>query len=181
MSAVLEVKQYYQALSYALSAIEEHEVWRTGELLREVREKQGMVWLVGNGGSAATASHFANDLWKACHIKAIALPDLVPVITAFGNDDGWDRMFSQAMQGMMRQDDVLLAISCSGASGNVLTASSKVDKERLVIMTGLTHWQNELAKFPCYAKLLVPSNDIRIVEDAHLAICHSLVGILREQ
>jgi D-sedoheptulose 7-phosphate isomerase len=180
MNSGMQVKQYFQAVSYALAAVEEREVQRVAELLRGLSGRNGAVWLVGNGGSAATAMHFANDLWKACHIKAWALPGMVPIVSAYGNDQGWENMYGDAMRSMFEPEDILIAISCSGVSPNVLCAAGVAQPDQLVVMTGMTHHDNKLARFPSYAKLLVPSNEIKVVEDVHLAICHSIVGILQE-
>lgn len=179
MSVVAEARQYFGLVGRALQAVEEHQIERAVELFRKCREAQGVAWLVGNGGSAATASHFANDLCKMGHVRAIALPDMSPVVTAYGNDQGWAEMFAAPLAELRRPKDILVAITCSGASRNVLRAVSEVSSDQLVVLTGMTQWTNEIDKFPCYAKLRVASGDIRVVEDCHLAICHCIAGMLR--
>ena len=75
---------------------------------------RGIAWVIGNGGSAATASHFANDLFKMGRLRAVPLADLTPLSTAYGNDHGWKSMYADPLKGLMGREDVLIAISCSG-------------------------------------------------------------------
>lgn len=180
MDSVAEARRYFGLVGRALGDVDEHQVWRAVELFRGCREKQGRVWVVGNGGSAATASHFANDLLKMGHIDAVALPDHSPVVTAYGNDQGWDQMYKAPLQNTLGPRDVLVAITCSGTSRNVLEACGIVPQDQLIVLTGDgAKWSNEAARFPCYAKFCIPG-EIRVVEDVHLAICHCIAGLLRE-
>ncbi len=180
MNTVVEARDYFDKVAEALKAIDAHELWRASEVIRGVKERNGIVWIVGNGGSAATASHFANDLIKMCHVRAIPLADLTPTVTAYGNDEGWDMMFANPMGLLVSLHEVLVAISCSGSSVNVLRAASRMHKEDLIVLTGLVGWTNGLDKYPCAAKIRVPSADIRVVEDAHLSVCHAIAGMLAE-
>jgi D-sedoheptulose 7-phosphate isomerase len=180
MNLVMEVQGYFAKVTAALATVPDHSIWRAVNLLQEVRERGSTVWIVGNGGSAATASHFANDLRKMCMIKAIALPDLTPTVTAYGNDDGWENMFSHPLAVFHAPGDVLVAISCSGASPNVLQAARIMAEGNLIVLTGEMHWNNTLVGYPAAAVIGVDSQDIRVVEDVHLAICHCIAGVLRE-
>lgn len=146
--------------------------------LKRAKEAQATVWLVGNGGSAATASHFANDLLKVCEIDAVAVADMVPSVLAFGNDNGWENMFSGVLEQTMKYDDVLVAISCGGESQNVLTAAELFRKDNLIILTG-DDFESTLGLIKASAKVFVPHSEIRIQEDTHLAVCHAIVGALR--
>ena len=140
------------------------------------------VYIVGNGGSAATASHFANDLVKLAGIRAISVPDMTSTIMAYGNDGLWSLMFSDYLNAVMRPMDILVAISCSGRSKNVIEAvrTAIMLDGNVIIFTG-GRVGNDLIKLPfSYPSISIDHPDIRVVEDCHLAICHAIVGALME-
>lgn len=172
--------EHLQAVSQVLISLEPEHIGRIIAAFRELRKVNGGVWIVGNGGSAATASHFANDLRKMASIRAIAMPDLTPTVTAYGNDAGWINMFSYPLTILMRPTDMLVAISCSGKSKNVIEAARQVGGDRLIILTGVPARENELATLA--AKGLVYANhpDITVQEDVHLAVCHAIAIGLKE-
>jgi D-sedoheptulose 7-phosphate isomerase len=165
--------------SKALKDIDLYPIQHAVNILFKARMWDKRVWLVGNGGSAATASHFSNDLQKICGIDAISLPDRVSSILAYGNDDGWDRMFSNAMI-PFRKGDVLIAISCSGASANVLRAVEKAQllSGEVIVMTGKLTEKNALGLSGYPATIIVDFPDIKVQEDVHLVICHTIAGVL---
>lgn len=180
MDGVAEARQYFGYFREALQSVDYGEIEKAAALFRDCRERRGTAWIVGNGGSAATASHFANDLIKMGHVNARALSDEGPVITAYGNDLGWNKMYQAFLENLIGPSDVLVAITYSGASQNVLHALGVAWKDRILILTGnCDGWDNEAWRLPCYAKLCV-SGEIRIVEDLHLAICHCIAGLVAE-
>jgi D-sedoheptulose 7-phosphate isomerase len=170
------LSSYFSELSVALLAVDREELMKAIELLRKAQEGRATVWIVGNGGSAATAEHFANDLVKMCGIKAIAIPALMPTVTAFGNDDGWTKMFSNVLEVFQEPQDVLVAISCSGQSLNVVDAARGV--ENLIVLTGSDYQENRLVHMRSHAIIPVISEAITIQEDVHLAICHAITKVL---
>jgi len=92
------------------------------QLLDHTRREGRTVFIFGNGGSASTANHFANDLTKSANIKAIALTCNVPVLTAFANDVSYEMIFVEQLKRLMRYGDVVIGISGSGRSMNVYNA-----------------------------------------------------------
>jgi D-sedoheptulose 7-phosphate isomerase len=124
--------------------------------------------------------HFANDLQKMCGISATALPAQIPTILAYGNDDGWENMFSNAMDAF-RPGDVLVAISCSGSSPNVVNAAIlALRKEgKVIAMTGPTGNGNKLAKLPV-TLIVAQSFDIKVMEDVHSVVCHAIAGAIAD-
>jgi len=177
----MEYKQlgaHFAELAAALLSVDRDELRKAIETLKTARETRASVWIVGNGGSAATASHFANDLSKMCGIKAFSIPDMVPTITAFGNDEGWERMFQYTMDVYLERDDVVVAISCSGNSMNVVRASRSI--QNLVILTGNEFESNKLVHLPNRAVLAAMNDEITIQEDVHMAICHNIARLLRK-
>ena len=97
---------------------------------------------------------------------------MVPTVTAFGNDDGWDNMFSHTIDTYLESEDVVVAISCSGKSPNVILAARSIPN--LIILTGRDYENNILMRMPSKAILCAESDDITIQEDVHLAICHAI-------
>ena len=143
------------------------------------------IFVVGNGGSAATASHMMNDLnkgtlghkgdapWK--RFKVIALTDNVSLMTAWANDTDYNTVFSEPLKNLANRGDVLIAISASGNSPNII-AAVEVAKTLGVKVLGLAGFTGgKLAKLSDVC-VVVPSNDYGPVEDVHMIIDHILVG-----
>ena len=176
--------QYRQDVATALSGVYAPRVDEMVKLLERVRYQQATVYVIGNGGSAATASHFANDLLKMCGVRALALTDLSPTVLAYGNDHGWDQMFAMPLRRLLQPMDCVVAISCSGDSPNVAEAMRMVKTCGLpslksIVLTG-ADVNCRLAKIIPDVIVYVPFKDIRVQEDCHLVICHAVAGALRD-
>jgi D-sedoheptulose 7-phosphate isomerase len=119
---------YFDSLRKILDAIDLDAVERVVRTLRQVRDRAGTVYVAGNGGSAATATHWVNDLCKATRterglpIKAISLTDNASFLTALANDEGYDRVFAGQLENFATPGDVLILISASGNSPNLVRA-----------------------------------------------------------
>lgn len=173
------IKEYLADTMEALARVDSGEVLNACEMIQKAKDSGSIVWVVGNGGSASTAEHFANDLVKIAGVRAIALPSLSPSILAYGNDNGWERMFADPLCVLKRgEGDILVAISCSGQSPNVLEAASLFHHTRLIVLTG-NRTDSPLAGTDADAKIFVHDGDIRVQEDAHLAVCHAIAGEIR--
>lgn len=137
------------------------------------------IFVIGNGGSAATASHFACDLIKNVPggLRAVALDNLA-TLTAFANDDGYDVALVSQLITMADGKDILIAISTSGNSPNVVMAAQWFKNVGFVVaLTGFDG--GELGRL-AHLHIHVPSDCIEIVEDCHLAICHSIIWRLKD-
>lgn len=153
--------------------------------LEEARWKGQQVFTCGNGGSAATAMHFASDLAKGARavnkpsIKAESLCDNIALLTAWANDVSYDQVFAQRMALSIEAGDVLVAISASGTSQNVLNA---VDRARAVGATtiGFTGFNGGKLKDMVDICITVPSDSMEQIEDVHLLLCHLITTCLRE-
>jgi D-sedoheptulose 7-phosphate isomerase len=155
------------------------------DILLAARLKDRQVFTMGNGGSATTASHFVADLGKNTrvkgwpHFKVIGLTDNVAAITAYANDEGYENIFSRQLAGLVREGDVVIGISTSGNSGNVLKAV-RLANELGATTIGLTGFTGgELASL-VKLNIHVPSNRIEQVEDIHLMIEHMVITALKE-
>ena len=153
-------------------------------LILETRQSGKRIFIFGNGGSAATASHFANDLsagtrsWKK-PFKAISLSDNNAVLTAIGNDCGYDEIFVQQLKVHLEEKDVVIAISASGNSSNVLKAVEYANNLGAHTV-GLTGFDGGELKKISSLSLHVPSNkgEYGPVEDIHMIFDHLLYGYL---
>lgn len=157
----------------ALSLLDENEISIAVQILKAAKSRGNPVWIAGNGGSAATAAHFANDLLKMCRVKAINVSGMTPVVTAYGNDHGWERMYANALKVLISPGDVVILISCSGNSQNILEVANEFQSEHdIIVLTG--EGDGQLAKKNTAACIKVISDDITVVEDVHSIVCHEI-------
>ncbi len=140
----------------------------------------GTVYLCGNGGSAATASHLACDLQKASCVRAVCLSDSAPLITAWGNDDDYSEVFARQIERLARFGDVLIALSCSGTSPNVVKAAQAMKLIGGAVLAFTGAGGGELAPIADVC-LAIPSTSYPQIEDCHSAIGHALTVALREK
>ncbi len=137
------VSDYMDRLALTVTAISQQDIWSVIRVLYQAWENGRRVFLCGNGGSAATASHMANDLNKFTivegkpRLKAIALTDNIPLMTAWGNDSSYEDIFSEQLINFVEPGDLLIAISASGNSPNVIKAL-KTAREHLAITIGFS-------------------------------------------
>ena len=180
------VEAYIQALTKGLSQIPECQVGVLAEQLYEAYQNNRTVFLLGNGGSAALASHFACDLAKgtiprgAKRFRTIALTDSVPLLTAWANDTAYDNVFAEQLLGLASPGDYVFAISGSGNSPNVLRA---LETARLLgcKTMGLTGFYGGKMLSMLDYPLVVPLHHMQQVEDVHTVICHILYLRVRER
>lgn len=174
-------KSYLKYVCSVLEKISLDEIGLFVESLLKARDRGATVYFVGNGGSAATASHFANDIaiGTRCFDKpfrVISLCDNQAVITAIANDDGFEQIFSQQLGILLKKDDVVVAISASGNSKNLLSAIETA-KQKGAITVGLTAFDGGKLKEMVDLSVHVPTNrgEYGPAEDGHMVLDH-LVG-----
>lgn len=159
------------------------EIENVVRMLKGIKSRSATVWICGNGGSAATAAHFANDLVKMAGVRAIDVSSLTPITLAYGNDYGWDRMFVNVIKQMANPMDLIFLISCSGNSENIVAVPTELNfRCDVVALTGPDGGKlAELYRDSYVACLVrVMAEDIKAQEDVHLAICHAIAGALCE-
>ena len=158
---------------------------KVADIIRIARDEGNTVFTFGNGGSGSTAVHFASDLMKTAtrpdlkRIRAISLNDNMPLTTAWANDSSYEHVFKEQLENLMKPGDVVIAISGSGNSKNVLLATEYA-RSNGGITIGLTGFDGGSLKSLASVLVVVPSNDMLRIEDTHLAICHLLVRLLRD-
>lgn len=153
------------------------------EILSEARDKGRNVYVFGNGGSSATASHFVCDLLKTSIVdgkerfRAISLTDNVPVLSAWANDVSYQDVFAEQLKNFIKKDDVAVAISGSGNSPNVLKAVA-LAKEMGAITVGFTGSSGRLGEITDIP-IRVPSGNILLIEGVHSVLLHYVAEVLR--
>jgi D-sedoheptulose 7-phosphate isomerase len=154
--------------------------------LQRARECRAQIFLLGNGGSAATASHMANDLNKLAIVpgqprfRAIALSDNVPCITAWANDCAYEDIFAEQLLNFLDPGDVVIAISASGNSPNVLKAM-RTAREMGATTIGFTGKDGGQLRSLVDICVCVPSDQIGMQEDCHMMLDHIIANVLRLQ
>jgi D-sedoheptulose 7-phosphate isomerase len=142
------------------------------------------VYVFGNGGSAALASHCACDLGKGTVVngnrrfRVLSLTDNVPLMTAWANDACYDDIFAEQLETLIDKGDVALAISGSGNSPNVIRAL-QVARDAGAFRIGLTGFQGGGMKPLCDLCVIIPSKNMQIIEDLHVSVNHAIFSALR--
>lgn len=181
-----EIEHYWHELVCVMQEMPFDILVSAAELLLDCYRRGSTVFILGNGGSAATASHFACDLAKGtrtCGLPAfrvMPLSDNVPLLTAWANDTSYDRVFAEQLTTLVLPADVVITISASGNSPNVLAAARAAQQLGAVViaLTGQSGGQlYQLADLT----IRIPAQLIEQVEDVHLIIAHSLCVVLRRQ
>lgn len=175
-------KEYIKDINSTVDALDEKQISNFIDLLYNAYKEERMIFIIGNGGSAANASHFAQDLAKGTRknteqekrIKALSLTDNLPFITALGNDDGYDTIFEQQLKTFAKPGDILICISGSGNSPNIIKAVTWANENKLITV-GITGFDGgKLMKLSKYS-VHVPLNDMYITESIHSIIFHYIL------
>ena len=166
----------------ALSGVE-----RIISVILEAFDSGHTVFVFGNGGSAASASHMMCDMNKGTiapgqsrRLKTMALTDNVPLITAWANDTSYEHIFSEQLRNFVVNDDVAFAISGSGNSPNVLLALQAA-REAGAVTVGLAGYQGGKMKALCDVCAVVPSDNMQMIEDMHHSMLHSMFTVVKDR
>lgn len=179
---ISEINTYLEHEIDTLKALDVNEINAALNLLLETFENGNTVFVFGNGGSSATASHFQNDFNKGVSehtekkFNFQCLNDNVATVMAVANDIGFDEVFRFQLVGHMRPGDVVLAISGSGNSKNVLNAVEYAKKQGAKVI-GLTGFGGGKLKELSDVSLHVPVNSMQITEDIHMVFDHLMMSI----
>lgn len=185
LESMASVTTYFTELEHMLRDISQEHLKHVLALLEEAYQNGYRIFIMGNGGSAATASHFALDLAKntithgAPRLKAISLTDHVPLITAWSNDTAYEHIFEEQLANMIEPGDVVIGISTSGNSLNVINALL-LAKQTRASTVGLLGANGGLIKTIVDAYILAPGKNIEQEEDAHMILAHVITRHMRE-
>ena len=168
-----------------LSAIPIDAIERAVGIILDAYDNGAHVYVVGNGGSATNATHFACDLSKAtivdgrARLRVTSLTDNIALLTAWANDTSYDRVFSEQLTNLLDPGDVVIAISASGNSPNVVSAVLAARLMRASTI-GLVGFAGGRLLEAVDAAIHVPSNDYGVVEDCHSVIEHAITVSTRK-
>src|SRR5438552_14130480 len=175
----LDVRPFLERVGEELQRIDPKEVKLLADAIYDCYEQGRIVFLCGNGGSGSNCSHFCEDLGKGTlrredfeddrktRLRVISLTDNTPYILAWGNDEGFDRVFVEQLKNLAQPGDLLIAISGSGNSPNVLRAVEWANRHDLRTF-GCTGFNGGKLRTLAHQGLHVPLDDMGIVESIHL-------------
>ena len=184
------IQEYLEETSQVLQNLPLTEVARTIEVLNQARTEGKRIFVMGNGGSAAMASHFACDLGKGTvqegmpRFKVISLNDNVPLLTAYANDFGYETVFAEPLASLAEPGDVAIAISSSGNSPNVLWAMD-VARERGLTTIGIAGFEGGRLKEKVDVCVTVPADSqhpdgMQHAEDGQWVVLHAIFVAIRQ-
>lgn len=180
------IRRYLGEVQDVLETLPDEEIRDVVDILLSANYVGSTVFTLGNGGSAATASHFACDLAKGTitadrpRFRVIPLTDNMPLVTAWSNDVAYADMFAEQLRNLIQEGDVVVAFSGSGNSENVLRAVQLARQAR-GITVGLTGFSGGALKDAVDVPVVVPSHCMEQIEDVHVILCHLICTVLRQQ
>ena len=180
------VEDYIKGLSQCLGELSPQNLEEIADTIVAAWKKGKRIFIMGNGGSATTASHFARDLQMATatsgkpRVKAISLSDNIALITSLANDKDYASIFEEQLIGQMEKDDVVIGISASGNSPNVLKAIEYA-RHNGAITIGFIGFGGGKLKELIHKAVILSSRDYGQVEDVHLSLDHIISYLVRER
>jgi len=189
------VKKFLNEFAEVAGRFSEDDINKAIEILFEAWKNGNKIFIIGNGGSASTATHFACDLAKTTVVKGkkrfkvISLTDNVPLLTALTNDEGFSSIFVEQLKNLLENDDVVIAISVHGGAGQDkagpwsqnLLAAIQYAKDNSAKTIGIAGFDGGAFKKMADACIVVPANSTPYVESWHLALEHLICSCLREK
>src|SRR5260370_4154812 len=179
----LDPRAFLERAGQELLRIDTDEVKALAEVIFECYEKGRFVFVIGNGGSGSNASHFCEDMGKCTlrredfdndakqRLRILSLTDNTPYILAWANDEGFERVFSEQLKNLASEGDLLIAISGSGNSANILRAVEWANRHGLKTF-GCTGYDGGKLRALAHTVLHMPLNHMRIVHAIHLTAFH---------
>lgn len=178
------LNEYLSRLRAAIDALPRERLNALGETLLRAYRNNKQVFVLGNGGSSSTASHMAADLAKNTigpnmkRFRIVSLNDNAAIMTALANDLGYEHIFSEQLTNLIQAGDVLIVVSASGNSPNVLQAM-RYARSRSAEVVGLLGFNGGAAAALSDITLIVPSDHYGVIEDVHLIVNHILVDYFK--
>jgi D-sedoheptulose 7-phosphate isomerase len=183
----LDPRAFLERAGQELLRVDPNEIKALADAIFDCYEKGRFVFIIGNGGSGSNASHFCEDMGKCTlrredfdndakkRLRILSLTDNTPYILAWGNDEGFDRVFVEQLKNLASPGDLLIAISGSGNSPNILKAVDWANRNGLKTF-GCTGYNGGKLRTLAHQGLHVPLDDMGIVESIHLTAFHWVVG-----
>jgi len=176
-----EINSHAEVFEKTVASMQHH-IYTASMVCVEALKAGNMIYLMGNGGSAADAQHIAAELtgrYKVTRkaLPAIALTTDTSALTAIGNDFGFDEIFKRQLEAFAKEGDVVIAISTSGNSANVIEAL-KLARQRKCKIIGLSGKGGGLMNEYCDVNLVIPSDNTPRIQEMHILIGHTLCQII---
>ena len=180
------IQRYLNSLQSAIESLSVQDVRSVIDLIMQAYEKDQQIFVIGNGGSASTASHFACDLGKGTivpgqrRLRILSLTDNVAMMTAWANDASYDDMFVEQLKNLLNPGDLVIGISASGNSANVLKGVEHA-REQGCPTAGLTGFGGGKLAQITDVNVVVDSDDYGPVEDIHMILDHVFRAWIHEE
>ncbi len=177
-----DIKEYIELEKAILDKLDIAAIDRAMQLIEKTYHKERNIYIFGNGGSSATAMHYQNDFNKGLSetlqkkFNFVSISNDVATLTAIANDIGFDEVFRYQLKGKLKKGDILIAISGSGNSKNVINAVEYA-KEQGNLIIGLTGYDGGKLKSICDISLHVSVNSMQISEDIHMIFDHLIMSV----
>lgn len=181
-----DIQNYISTLQQTLDQLPRQTIGKVVNLLEQARTQARQVFIMGNGGSASTASHFVCDLAKNTrrdgrpHYRVIGLTDNMAIFSAYANDEGYENVFTQQLANLILPGDIVIGISASGNSPNVINAIQEAKRHQATTIA-FTGFDGGRLGTLVDINIHVKSNLIEHVEDIHLMLEHMIVKAIKER
>lgn len=178
-----EISKYLASAKQAIDMLDLNEINNFINILIDAYEKGSNIYIFGNGGSASTASHFACDFNKGINsnlfkkFRVLSLTDNIPTMLAYANDIDYNSLFVEQLKNFLKEDDVVIGISGSGNSKNVLKAIEYANQKNNLTV-GITGFDGGNLKKIARYSVNVNVNNMQITEDLHMMITHLIMTVL---
>jgi len=182
MNYISLIEAYIDKEIEVIRSLDKEAINTAMNLLVDTFEAEKNIYIFGNGGSAATASHYQNDFnkglseWTEKKFRFICLNDNVPTVLAIANDIGYEEVYRFQLRGKLQQGDIVIGISGSGNSPNIINACQYA-KEQGCQVIGITGFGGGKLKELCDISLHAPVNSMQITEDIHMIFDHLIMAI----
>ena len=186
MNFLDDIEDYFSMLKGAIEATDRESINTVINLLQKAYQEERQVFIMGNGGSASTASHFACDFNKGLsygkrkRFKVISLNDNLPILLAYANDVSYENVFVEQLKNFFNPKDYVIGISGSGNSRNVIKAIEYANQHGGITI-GFCGYTGGVLKESAQFCVHVPINDMQISEDLHMIMTHLIMHVLEKQ
>ncbi|MCK4385251.1 MAG: SIS domain-containing protein [candidate division Zixibacteria bacterium] len=186
MNFLDDIENYFSMLEGAIDATDRESINTVVNLLGKAYEEERQIFIMGNGGSASTASHFACDFNKGLsygkrkRFKVISLNDNLPILLAYANDVSYENVFVEQLKNFFNPKDYVIGISGSGNSKNVIKAIEYANQNGGITI-GFCGYSGGMLKQIAQFCVHVPINDMQISEDLHMIMTHLIMHVLEKQ
>ena len=178
-------KEYFNELKRCIDLLDVNEIERIEKLIVNTIKNRGNIYIIGNGGSSSTASHYVVDFTKKLDFNELPrvniynLRDNISTVTAYANDISYEDIYFEQLKNKIVNSDMLIVLSASGKSKNLLKAAKYAKERKASVVSIVGNFEGEVLKFSDY-KLIIDSKDYGIIEDIHLSLNHVISSNIKE-